>query len=128
MGAFLSTSCARAINMRDLTTPSVCVKIQVGMGAGVSARYVRSLTERSTGRMSGRFGSTGVELEIGASRRLGHSASAGLYVAVGLAVSPHNPALVCQHVQCSWTYVFIALPLQFDMPQARLDGPELQHH
>lgn len=59
---------------------------QVGMGAGVSARYVRSLTEKSTGRISGRFGATGVELEVGASRRLSHSATAGLYVSVGLAV------------------------------------------
>ena len=91
------------------------------MGAGVSARYVRSLTERSTGRISGRFGvtgaalcqhdvcsfgtirfgmflgtvlpdeclsfpSTGVELEAGASRRIARSASAGMYVSVGLTV------------------------------------------
>lgn len=73
---------------------------QVGMGAGVSARYVRSLTERSTGRISGRFGATGVELEVGASRRLGYSASAGFYVAVGLAVRHNLPAkwLVLVHV------------------------------
>ena len=56
------------------------------MAAGVSARYVRSLTDRSTGRIAGKFGATGVELEVGASRRLGHSASAGMYVTVGLAV------------------------------------------
>ena len=91
------------------------------MGAGVSARYVRSLTERSTGRISGRFGVTGValclhqvcsllyirfgrflgtvlpneclsfpltgvELEVGASRRIARSASAGMYVSVGLTV------------------------------------------
>ena len=61
------------------------------MGAGVSARYVRSLSKQYTGRVSGRFGSTGVELEVGASRRLAHSASAGLYVVVGLTVrrTPH---------------------------------------
>ena len=65
------------------------------MGAGVSARYVRSLGRRFTGRVSGRFGSTGVELEVGASRRLAHSASAGLYVVVGLTVRRQGLQPLC---------------------------------
>jgi DnaJ homolog subfamily C member 11 len=69
------------------------------MGAGVSARYVRSLGRRYTGRVSGRFGSTGVELEVGASRRLAHSASAGLYIVVGLTVRCQGPLPTC-HLAC----------------------------
>ncbi len=57
------------------------------MGAGISARYVRTLTAKSTGRISARFGASGVELEVGASRRMSHSTTAGLYVSVGLAVN-----------------------------------------
>ena len=59
---------------------------QVGAVTGISGRYVRNLTERTSGRLAVRVGSTGVELEVGATHRLSDFSVAGASVIAGLAV------------------------------------------
>lgn len=56
------------------------------MGLGVSVRYIRTLSEKMTGRVVARAGMTGVELEIGANRRISQFSTAGMSVSVGLMV------------------------------------------
>lgn len=67
--------------------------VQVGMGLGVSARYVRTLSDKMTGRVVARAGMSGIELEIGANRRISQFSTAGMSVSVGLMVRAHTAAL-----------------------------------
>jgi hypothetical protein len=60
---------------------------QVGAVTGISCRCMRSLSESANGRVSAKLTTIGVELEIGASRRVNESSTVGLSVVVGIAVS-----------------------------------------
>ncbi|CAM6104551.1 unnamed protein product [Calypogeia fissa] len=51
---------------------------------GVTTQYVRHFSSRSHGRITGKLGSTGVEVEIGGERRLSEHSSAALFCSVGL--------------------------------------------
>lgn len=64
--------------------------VQVGMGLGVSARYVRNLSDTMTGRIVARASMGGIELEIGSNRRISQFSTAGMSVSVGL-------PMVCAH-------------------------------
>ena len=57
---------------------------QVGMGLGVSARYVRTLSDKMTGRIVARASIGGVELEIGTNRRISQFSTAGMSISVGV--------------------------------------------
>lgn len=59
---------------------------QVGAATGVSARWVHSLSDKASARTAIKLGTAGVELEVGASRRLSEHNTGGLSVVVGLAV------------------------------------------
>jgi DnaJ family protein C protein 11 len=51
---------------------------------GVSGQYIRHFSSKSQGRLTGKFGSTGVELELGGERRLSEHSSAAMFCVLGL--------------------------------------------
>ena len=63
------------------------LRVQVGAGLGVSLRYVRQFTEKTAGRVVAKAGLAGLELELGATRRVSEFSTAGLGVAVGTQVT-----------------------------------------
>ena len=65
--------------------------MQMGAGLGISARYVRTLSAKMTGRVAIRAGMAGVEVEIGANRQISQFSTAGMSVSVGLAVRSSIP-------------------------------------
>ena len=70
---------------------------QVGAGLGVSVRYVRQFADKASGRVVVKAGLAGVELELGATRRVSEFSTVGMGVAVGTQVctAKHCEAL-CQ--------------------------------
>ena len=59
------------------------LQTQVGVGLGVSLRYVRQFGDKASGRVVAKAGLAGLELELGASRRVSEFSTVGMGVAVG---------------------------------------------
>jgi DnaJ family protein C protein 11 len=51
---------------------------------GASAQYIRHFSSKSQGRITGKVGSTGVEVEIGGERRVSEHSSAAMFCVLGL--------------------------------------------
>ena len=61
------------------------------MGLGVSLRYVRTIDEKTTARIVAKAGVTGIELEVGATRRVSQFSNAGMAVSYGYTVRNSCP-------------------------------------
>ncbi|CAK9883200.1 unnamed protein product [Sphagnum jensenii] len=60
-------------------------ELKVGPAAfGASAQYIRHFSSKSQGRITGKVGSTGVEVEIGGERRVSEHSSAAMFCVLGL--------------------------------------------
>lgn len=51
---------------------------------GLSGQYIRHFSSKSQGRVTGKIGSTGVEVEVGGERRLSEHSSAAMFCVLGL--------------------------------------------
>ncbi|XP_024367053.1 chaperone protein dnaJ 13 [Physcomitrium patens] len=51
---------------------------------GVSGQYIRQFSSKSQGRVTGKLGSTGVEIELGGERKLSEHSSAAMFCVLGL--------------------------------------------
>ncbi|KAG7668677.1 hypothetical protein KSW81_005436 [Nannochloris sp. 'desiccata'] len=74
---------ALALTHRPNDLTQVSGKIEVGAATGVTLRGARRIGEDITARAGVKVGSTGVECDIGASRRLSELSTAGLTVVTG---------------------------------------------
>ena len=74
---------ALALTHRPNELTQVSGKIEVGAATGITLRGARRIGEDITARAGIKFGSTGVECDIGASRRLSELSTAGLSVVTG---------------------------------------------
>ncbi|CAI7755204.1 unnamed protein product [Closterium sp. NIES-54] len=66
---------------------SLNAEIKVGAGlssGGLTATFVRRFSEHSSGRIHGRLGTTGVDMEVGGSRKISDNSSLGFFVTMGL--------------------------------------------
>jgi len=75
---------ALALTHRPNDLTQVSGKIEVGAATGVTLRGARRIGEDITARAGVKVGATGVECDIGASRRLSELSTAGLTVVTGL--------------------------------------------
>nr|PNR26721.1 hypothetical protein PHYPA_030202 [Physcomitrium patens] len=50
---------------------------------GVSGQYIRQFSSKSQGRVTGKLGSTGVEIEMGGERKLSEHSSAAMFCVLG---------------------------------------------
>lgn len=63
------------------------VRVQAGLGAGISARCIWHVREGTTARVAARASLTGMQLEVGALQKVGDFSTAGCSVVVNLQVS-----------------------------------------
>ncbi|GJP52171.1 hypothetical protein CLOM_g13385 [Closterium sp. NIES-68] len=62
-------------------------ELKVGAGlssGGLTATFVRRFSEHSSGRIHGRLGTTGADVEVGGSRKISDNSSLGFFVTMGL--------------------------------------------
>jgi DnaJ homolog subfamily C member 11 len=74
---------ALALTHRPNDLTQVSVKLEVGAATGITLRGARRIGEDITARAGVKVGSTGIECDIGASRRLSELSTAGLTVVNG---------------------------------------------
>lgn len=65
---------------------------------GLQGRCVWKFSDSTSGRVALRVGTSGVDLEVGASQRVSEFSSAGLAVAIGLYVSHRSPVFLAPNI------------------------------
>ncbi|CAI5929323.1 unnamed protein product [Closterium sp. NIES-65] len=95
MDAYQTGELVAVVGMRTQLTlstarqVSLATKATAGVGAGLSsggltATFVRRFSEHSSGRIHGRLGTTGADVEVGGSRKISDNSSLGFFVTMGL--------------------------------------------
>ncbi|CAI5975712.1 unnamed protein product [Closterium sp. NIES-64] len=66
-------------------TESTAASVGAGLSSGgLTATFVRRFSEHSSGRIHGRLGTTGADVEVGGSRKISDNSSLGFFVTMGL--------------------------------------------
>ncbi|CAI5472756.1 unnamed protein product [Closterium sp. Yama58-4] len=70
---------------KDKNSFNAEIKVGAGLSSGgLTATFVRRFSEHSSGRIHGRLGTTGADVEVGGSRKISDNSSLGFFVTMGV--------------------------------------------